>query len=48
MVRPHHLVVLVLDDVAMPHIEAGDIELRLNTSDFPRIHCNSILEPGLP
>jgi hypothetical protein len=26
VVRPHHFVVLVLDDVAMPHIKARQIE----------------------
>jgi hypothetical protein len=27
-IRPHHLVVLVLDDVAMPDEEAGALEER--------------------
>ena len=36
----HHLVILVLDDVAVPHIETGEIELRLD-GEKSLVQCQS-------
>src|SRR6266545_7663048 len=47
-VRPHHLVVLVLDDVAVPHVEPGEVEPRLDPSDLLRIGDHRVLVAGLP
>src|SRR6266540_3056811 len=36
-VGAHHLVVLVLDDVAVPHVQAGEVELGLDPGDLLRV-----------
>jgi hypothetical protein len=36
-VRPHHLVILVLNDVAVPDELAGRVELGLYAGDLARI-----------
>jgi hypothetical protein len=41
-VWPHHLVVFVLDDVAVPDEEPGAIEFRLNACDLARIGDDSV------
>src|SRR5262249_7812570 len=46
--RPHHLVVLVLEDVAVPDVLARQVELRLNASHLVRIGDDGILATGLP
>jgi hypothetical protein len=45
---PHHFVVLVLDDVAMPHELPGVIEFSPDAGDFTRIGDDGVLEPGFP
>src|SRR6188474_3587012 len=47
-VRPHHFIVLVLDDVAMPDELAGRIELRPHASDLSGIGNHGVLEASLP
>jgi hypothetical protein len=47
-VRPHHLVVLVLHDVAVPHELARIRELRADAGDLARQGGHGVLEPGLP
>src|SRR5512145_797116 len=47
-IRPHHLVVLVLDDVAMPDELTRRVELRPHACDLARISDNGILETALP
>ena len=48
VVRPHHLVVLVLDDVAVPDIQASDVEPGLDAGDLVRIGDDRVLEARLP
>src|SRR3990167_54790 len=45
---PHHLVVLVLDDVAVPDELAGRVELYAQTRDLAGVGDDRILEAGLP
>ena len=47
-VRPHHLVVLVLDDVAMPDVEARQVEQGLDPGDLARVGDDGVLEARLP
>src|SRR3954454_5085657 len=47
-VGPHHLVVLVLDDVAVPDELAGSAELRPNPGHLAGIGGHGLLEAGLP
>ena len=47
-VRPHHLVVLVLDDVAVPDELAGRRESRAHPRDLSRIRDDVVLDAGLP
>ena len=47
-VGPHHLVVLVLDDVAVPDELAGVSELRLDARDLAGVGDDRVLEAGLP
>ena len=47
-VRPHHLVVLVLDDVAVPDELARRVELRPDAGHLARIGDDGVLEAGLP
>ena len=47
-VRPHHLVVLMLDDVAVPDELAGFLELRPDAGDFTRISGDRVLEAAFP
>ena len=47
--RPHHLVVLVLDDVAVPDDTGRALaNVRLDAGDLPGIGDDRVLEPGLP
>src|SRR5690242_15753976 len=43
----HHLVILVLEDVAVPDEATRGAELRLDARDFARVGDDCILEPGL-
>ena len=47
-VRTHHLVVLVLDDVAVPHEQAGAVVGRLHARDLPGVGDDGVLAAGLP
>ena len=47
-IRPHHLVVLVLDDVAMPNEQAGTVEERLHACDFAGVGDHGVLAAALP
>src|SRR6266545_3776504 len=47
-VRAHHLVVLVLHDVAVPHVPARQIELGLDPGDLARIRDDGVLVARLP
>ena len=47
-IRPHHLVVLVLDDVAVPDELAGLVELGADAGDLAGIGDDRVLEAGLP
>ena len=47
-VRPHHLVVLVLHDVAVPDELARRVELRPDTRDLPRVGDYSVFKAGFP
>src|SRR5206468_12370112 len=47
-IRPHHLVVLVLHDMAVPHVEAGQIEPGLHPGDLPGVGDHGVLVAGLP
>src|SRR5512134_2027680 len=47
-VWPHHLVVLVLDDVAVPDVLARCVELCPEASDFAWIRYGCILQAVLP
>src|SRR5918995_1561876 len=47
-VRPHHLVVLVFDDVAVPHELARSVEPDAYPGDLPGICDDGVLEPDLP
>src|SRR6266508_360290 len=47
-VGAHHLVVLVLDDVAVPHVQAGEVELGLDPGDLLRVGDDGVLVAGLP
>jgi hypothetical protein len=44
-VGPHHLAVLMLDDVAVPDIEARQIELRLHAGDLARVGDDRVFKP---
>ena len=46
-VRHHHLVVLVLDDVAVPDVQAGDVEGRVDAGDLTRVGDYGVLPAGL-
>jgi len=46
--RPHHLVILMFDDVAVPDVVAGQIKLHLDPSYFARIGDDRIFETGFP
>src|SRR5262249_13479149 len=43
----HHLVILVLEDVAVPDEATRGAELRLDTRDLTRVGDDCVLEPGL-
>src|SRR5512134_1108677 len=45
--RPHHLVVLMGQDVAMPHIEPQDVKARLDPGYAPGVDEHRVLESGL-
>src|SRR3970282_60978 len=47
-VWPHHLVVLVLYDVAMPDIQAGEVEQCFDPGDLTRIGDDGVLVARLP
>src|SRR5215208_136884 len=47
-VRPHHLVVLVFEDVAVPDEQAGAVEQRLHARDLVRVGDDGVLATGLP
>src|SRR6186713_2602723 len=47
-VRPHHLVVLVLDDVAVPDELALVVELQPEPGDLIRVANDRVLEAALP
>ena len=47
-VWPHHFVVLVLYDVAVPDELARRVELRPDACDLTRIRDDGVLEAGLP
>src|SRR6266545_3085756 len=47
-VWPHHLVVFVLDDVAVPHELARTGEMRLEPCDLPWVGDDRVLEAGFP
>src|SRR6266511_5392413 len=44
----HHLVVLVLQDVAVPHVQAREIEQRLDPRDLVRVSDDRVLVARLP
>src|SRR6266498_1341723 len=44
----HHLVVLVLDDVAVPHEQPLHVEPSSHPGDLARIGDHGVLESGLP
>src|SRR6185369_2525560 len=46
--RPHHLVVLVRNYVAVPDKETGDVELGLHAGNHTRIDEDGVLGPGFP
>ena len=46
--RPHHLVVLVLDDVAVPYVQTRDVEHRLYAGDLARIGDYRVFVTRLP
>src|SRR6266702_1065533 len=43
--RPHHLVVLVRDDVAVPEKKSGDVELGLHACKHARVDEDGVLGP---
>lgn len=45
--RPHHLVVLVLDDVAVPDVLAGGLEGGAHLGDLLRVGDHGVLAPRL-
>jgi hypothetical protein len=47
-VGPHHLVVLMLDDMTVPDEAAGHVELRLNARDLAGIGNDGVLETRFP
>jgi hypothetical protein len=47
-VRPHHLVVLMLDDMAVPNELSRRIETRFDTRNLPRIGNDGILSTCFP
>ena len=47
-VRPHHLVILVLDDVAMPDVQPGNVEQGFNGGSLTRIGNDRVLVARLP
>ena len=47
-IRPHHLVVLMLNDVAVPDELTGCIKLSSYACDLARVRDNGVLEPGFP
>jgi hypothetical protein len=47
-VGPHHLIVLVVDDVAMPGVQTCDVESRFDAGDLTRIRDDSVFEAALP
>ena len=47
-IGPHHLVVLVLDDVTMPDELPGHIEFCPDACDLARVSDNRILQTHLP
>ena len=46
--RAHHLVVLVLEDVAVPDEEPGVVEARLDAGDLVGVGDDRVLVAGLP
>jgi len=46
VVRPHHLVIFMLDDVAMPDKAAGSVEMSDHPGDFAGIGDDCIFEAG--
>src|SRR5262245_66252925 len=46
--RAHHVVILVIEDVTVPHVLAVEIELRDQPRDLTRIRDDSILRPRFP
>ena len=44
----HHLVVLVLDDVAVPHVAPRDEEPGLDPGDFAGLGDDGVLDGALP
>src|SRR5512132_2990985 len=47
-VGPHHLVVLMLHDMAVPDEASGHVELRLDAGDLARIDGDGVLEATFP
>src|SRR5512132_4183722 len=47
-VRAHHLVVLVLDDVAVPDEQPGAVVGRLDAGDLAGVGDDGVLASGLP
>src|SRR6266542_2938350 len=47
-VWPHHLVVLVLDDVAMPHVASREVEQGLDPGDLVRVGDDHVFVARLP
>lgn len=45
---PHHLVVLMLEDVAVEDEQAGTVEQRLDPGDLVRVGDHGVLATGLP
>src|SRR3970282_1140428 len=43
----HHVVVLVLQDVAVPDILPSDVEVRLDPGDLCRVRSDGVLPPAL-
>src|SRR5450432_3579969 len=46
--RPHHVIVLMVENVAVPQIQALAIELHFDSRDHSRIHRDRVLGTELP
>ena len=48
MVRSHHFIVFMLDNMAMPDVEAGIIELHLDTRNLAGVGDDRVFEAFFP